>query len=197
MDNMRGKPRVQAGALVVVNDVRAIMAGRGDHLDDAAAEIDLRLPLGPGGQVEKLLHAVDIERRDLHAGKAGKLHVAIAMVGVAVSVDDQQRKLPVAALRQQSQHGFRYWHCRRISDGAGVDQQRFLLADQQEKKISFGAEAQILPQDVGLWLVLVHLQGRLRIRLAIRGARIPAHVQRAGNQLLRVGGRSGPRRQHE
>ncbi len=144
------------------------------------------LALGPGGETEEVLHAVEIERRDLHVGEAGELRVSIAMVGMPVGVHHQQGKFRVATLRQQSEHGFRHRHFRRVGDGAGIDQQRFLVADQQEKKIAFGTEAQILAQDEGLRFVLVYLQRWLRIRLAIRGARIPMHVHRARNNLLRA-----------
>ena len=44
----------QRGLAVVVTHVRITVAGRGNHVDDAVAQVDLRVPLGQSGKPKNL-----------------------------------------------------------------------------------------------------------------------------------------------
>ena len=81
--------------------VRITVAGRGDHVDDAAAQVYLRGPIRPVGEAEELAHAVKIGRCDGDAGPVLELHVARTVVPVTVGMHHGQRQFGAADVGQR------------------------------------------------------------------------------------------------
>src|SRR5262249_53007951 len=82
-----------------------------------------------------------------------------------------------------------------VNNGSGVDQQRLPRTDKQKKEIPFGAHTKILPKDKRLRLISVDLERRLRVRLAVLRAGVPADAHRTGDDLRLQGGRRNRNRE--
>src|SRR5438552_18656689 len=103
-----------------------------------------------------------IWRDDLYISQRSELSVASVMIAVFMGVHDEQgKRFPVLA-RQKGKDRLRQRHLIWICDSAGVDQKCLLRSNEQVEKICLRVGAKILPQDESLWLVGMHLQGRLR-----------------------------------
>ncbi len=82
-------------------------------------------------------------------------------------------------LGQQAHHGLFQWHLVWVRNIASVDEERSCGSHKQVHEGCFEGGAEILAKDECLRVVGMHLEGRLRVGLAIFGSLIPADIQRA------------------
>src|ERR1700722_18461686 len=63
----------QAGVAIVVQQLCRMVTGRGQHIDDAVAEIDLRAAIRPVGKAKERAHVLEIRAHQLDAIQALEL----------------------------------------------------------------------------------------------------------------------------
>src|SRR5688572_16236286 len=172
----------QRGPVVVEDQVSRLMAGCRDDFDRASAERDARDAFWPFRQAERRAQVFDLCRHDLDSRQRCELRVACTVIAMPVRMQDQQRNLRSSLAGHQIHYCHGQRHLRRVFRRPRVDQQRLVLADEQIQQRGFEIRAQALAQNERLRLVLMDLQRRLVGLLAILGARVPLHVERASDR---------------
>ncbi len=174
-----------AGATVVVGNVRGLVPGNRDHVDDAVAEVDRANRVGPVLDAERLAVGFHGGRNEGGIRHVGKTLVSGGVVAVRVRVDHDQGDALTLFARQPPRdqlvrHGGGIARAR-----SGIDQHRAFAAEQEIQERLFVVDAAAFPEDIEVGVVFVDLPvGNLQ---AVRTAGDPRGWQ---NALLDAGGGS-------
>ena len=146
-----------AGAAVVVGDVRGVVAGDREHVDDAITQIDAAGIAGPVGDAECFLRGFDGRRDQRYVRHARESFVAGYVVPMAVRVGDYKRDGATLILGEPSRDQLLSELGRVAFAGAGVDQQGSLLAENQVEERFLVMRAPGFTEDVEGRVVFVYL----------------------------------------
>ena len=180
---------------IVVGDVSGLMAGNGEHIDHAAAEIDAAGLLGPRGDAEGLLRGLDGGGDQRGVGESVEGLVAGGVVAMRVGVsDDEGDGLALIALQPAGDQLLR--------DGggiararAGVYEQCALIPEEEVEEGLLVVGAAGFAEDVEVGIVFVDLPiGNLQ---AVGTAGDPGGREGALLDAGRCGGKQGQRAEKE
>ena len=172
-----------AGPRVVDRDRRVLVARRAQHLEHPPAQVEGHGPLRPAvAEPEERPHRARVRRHHRGPGPPGELSVRGHVVTVPVGVRHDQpvalarvpgqpdRDQPVDLGAQREPLG--------IGGRPGVEQQRPVVAEQQEHERRLVVDTLALPQDDGVLVVVVDLDLRLAVASPAGRPVVPRDVQR-------------------
>lgn len=149
----------EAGETVIKGEVGGVVAGYGNCVENAAAEVDFSELLGPAGHLEGCFDGFGLGWDDGCVMEGGKFFVAGGVVGVGVGMDDEKGWDGTVGAFCPLGEKFGDEAVNICHAGAGVLEKGPLFAEKEEEKGLFVVGAATFADDVEIGVVLVDLPG--------------------------------------
>src|SRR6266480_2439732 len=129
------------------------MPGRGDDINHAVADVQMRDSLWPMLKLKESTHGGQVRSDDLNIWRRSELYVASVMIAVSVGMHDKQGKADAVLKWQKRKDSLCQRHLGWICEGAGVDQQTLWRSNKQIENTTSRTDAATLTKDESLRFV--------------------------------------------